>query len=467
MINLYDIAYALGVSVSAPVWGAKAKWRKKVLDAFSQRMGHVARRASDYPAVMIHAVSLGEMNATRMLVRKLREARPELHFVISSTTTTGYARAVELYGPDAGQFTLLRYPLDFTPAVTRVLDNLRPAVVVLMELEVWPNFIRQCHARGIPVIVVNGRMTAPSARKYRMGWPVVHAMFRRLSAVCAQEETYKRQFEMLGAPNVTVTGTMKFDTATVADRIDGDRELADALGLRPQVLGDADGEPIWVCGSTGPGEEEAILRQFRKLLESHPRLRLVIVPRQEPRFDEVAALIEKAGFALLRRSKTKTPDGVPPTNPAATAVILGDTFGELRKFYSLADVVFVGRTLLDLGPKNHGSDMIEPAALKKPVIVGRWTGNFADVMSHFRAGEAMREIDREDDLGAAVATLLASPDRAREMGERAQAIVKREQGATDRNVHVIVDSLAALGGSVKRDDAKTRSGDTVTRSSPA
>lgn len=442
MINLYDIAYALGVGVSAPIWMAKAKTRKKVLGAFSQRMGHVGRRASDGPAIMIHAVSLGEMNATRMLAQKLRQARPELHFIISSTTETGYARAVELYGADADAYTLLRYPLDFTPAVTRVLDHLRPAAVVLMELEVWPNFIRQCHVRGIPVMVVNGRMTAPSARKYRMGWPVVRTMFRRLSAVCAQEELYKRQFESLGAGNVIVTGTMKFDTATVADRIDGDAELARALQLRPRAFGDDDGEPIWVCGSTGPGEEDAILRQYRKLLEKHPRLRLVIVPRQQPRFDEVAALIERAGFALLRRSSTKSPDAVPPPSAAATLpVILGDTFGELRQFYSLADVVFVGRTLVDLGAKNHGSDMIEPAALKKPVVVGRWTGNFADVMSHFRSDEAMWEIDGEEALGAAVSTLLTDPERGRAIGERAQAIVKDQQGATERNVKVILERL--------------------------
>ncbi|HEY1629050.1 MAG TPA: 3-deoxy-D-manno-octulosonic acid transferase, partial [Tepidisphaeraceae bacterium] len=383
MINFYDIAYGVGVAVSSPYWGLKPSARKKVLSAFSQRMGQVARRESDHPAIMIHAVSVGEINATVALVESLRRARPDLHIIISTTTKTGYERGQQLYG-NSRHVTLIRYPLDFTAAVTRLLDALRPNLVVLMELEVWPNFVQLCVRRKIPVILANGRLTTSSFKKYKMIKPIAATMFRRLAMVAAQDQTYADRFAQLGVPTdrIVVTGTMKFDTAQVADHVESDRALAWSLGL------ERGGEPIWVCGSTGPGEEEIILREYRNLLATFRRLRLVIVPRKPERFDAVAELIEQFRFKVLRRSIAEQP----PHDPAVPPVILGDTMGELRKFYSLADVVFVGRTLVDLGPKQHGSDMIEPAALGKPIIVGPFTANFDHAMRMLKAADAAMEV---------------------------------------------------------------------------
>ena len=484
MYNLYDIAYWSGLIASSPYWLLKTSARRKVLKALSQRAGHVARRGGRAPAVMIHAVSLGEMNATRGLIERLRAQRPDLHCIITSTTDTGFARAQELYGPhpkpaeppeaapglldsrpDSAHFTVVRYPLDFTAGVTRLLDNLRPSVVVLMELEIWPNFLRQCEQRNIPVVVVNGRVTEPSYRKYRLASPVTRKMFARLSAACVQEPIYAERFGQLGVPagRISITGTMKFDTATVTARVSGDDLLCDELQIRPASLfpHNPEAQRFWVCGSTGPGEEEIILKQYHDLLAKHTRLRLVIVPRKPERFDEVARLIIDRGFQVVRRSKTvpatqkdqilaflsgnPAPQGKPP-DPANTLlppVILGDTMGELRKFYSLADVVFVGRSLVDLGARQHGSDMIEPAALGKPVVTGRFTGNFADVMSRFRAAEGIWEVSTADELGQAVSILLSSPDRAAEMGRRAQEVVSQEKGATDRHAQQILRLLPA------------------------
>src|SRR5438445_7900511 len=244
-------------------------------------------------------------------------------------------------------------------------------------------------------------------------------MLERISVICAQDQTYAKRFVELGArpQRVQVTGTMKFDTASVADRVEGDEELAAALKLRPQALaGGRAGaaERIWVCGSTGPGEEEMVLWQFRSLLAKHARLRLIIVPRKPERFEEVANLITAAGFAMLRRSHTlrSSPqvDASPPSTTLFPPIILGDTMGELRKFYSLADVVFVGRTLVDLGPRQHGSDMIEPATLAKPVVVGPFTGNFAEVMNRFRASRAILEVSTGEELGRTIRSLLEKPD---------------------------------------------------------
>jgi 3-deoxy-D-manno-octulosonic-acid transferase len=443
VINAYDIAYGIGLGASAPFWLAIPSARGKVLKALRERMGAYPVRVNNAPAILIHAVSLGEMNATRAMVRGLAEARPDLRFIVSTTTDTGYSRGRELYGSD-DRVTLIHYPLDFSHAIERVLDALRPTVIVLMELEVWPNFVLHCERRHIPVMLVNGRLTAGSFRNYRLGGPIVRRMFRRLTSICAQDDGYAGRFIALGAApdRVQVTGTMKFDNAQIADHIAGADDVAATVGIHP---GD---EPIWVCGSTGPGEEDAILQVYRRLLKQTPRLRLVLVPRKPERFDEVADLIRGDAFDLVRRSQAQGSNLNPDTSNApilntATSppVILGDTMGELRKFYSLADVVFVGRTLLDLGPRQHGSDMIEPAALAKPTIVGRYTGNFAEVMNQFRAKDAMREISTPQELEAVVHTLLTEKAAAQAMGRRAQGVVRGAQGATARHVALILQQV--------------------------
>ncbi len=429
MINHYDIAYWIGVGVAAPVWLARPSARRKVLRALRERMGHVPDRRGDAPAILIHAVSLGEMNATRGLLERLARLRPGLRIIISTTTDTGFARAQELYGKSEG-VTIIRYPLDFTPAVTRVLDRLRPSLIVLMELEIWPNFIRQCHKRGVPVVLLNGRMTRPSYQRYRLIRPIVAGMFNRLALLCVQDPNYADWFAALGAPRerIQITGTMKFDTATVADSIPGADELAKAVGL--------ENGPVWVCGSTGPGEEKLILDQYRELLKQTPALRLAIIPRHPERFDDVARIITAAGFALLRRSQTAGQSA-----QGANYVILGDTMGELRKFYSLADAVFVGRTLVDLGPRQHGSDMIEPAALAKPTIVGPFAGNFSEPMNRLREAKAIIEVNSGPGLAKAVEALLTDRESATQMARRAQQVVVSNKGATDQHVQAILSHL--------------------------
>jgi 3-deoxy-D-manno-octulosonic-acid transferase len=433
MINHYDIAYGIGVGISSPFWLAHPATRHKVFRAFSQRMGRVPARDLSRPGIMVHAVSLGEINATRSLIEMLRSRRPGIDFIVSVTTETGFARGLELYSssPDV---TLVRYPLDFTSAVDRLLVTLRPAVVALLELEVWPNFIRRCAQRKVPVLLINGRVTPGSFRKYRLAQPLVGSMFARLHHVAAQDETYARRFTELGVPakRVSVTGTMKFDNATVAERIEGQEELAAAVGLNPRK------DRIWVCGSTGPGEEAIVVAIYRDLLGRFPNLRLVIVPRKPERFDEAAEIIRKAGFPLVRRSRAEQAVAEP------RAIVLGDTIGELRKFYALAEVVFVGRTLVDLGHRQHGSDMIEPAALGKPVVVGPFTANFAEAINCFLGADAMVVVQNQSELEKALGNLLAEPAMGHQMGVRAREVVKSGQGATARHATIILDTLDSV-----------------------
>jgi 3-deoxy-D-manno-octulosonic-acid transferase len=440
MINFYDIVWGAGVGLAAPYWFLKPAAREKVRTAFRQRMGRdIPKREGDAPCIMIHAVSLGEMNATRALVQRLREMRPGTQFVISATTDTGHARGVELYNAD-GDVTIIRYPLDFSGAIKRVLDAVRPDVVVLMELEVWPNFVKRCEQRGIPVVLANGRLTESSFRNYKRGGPFVRKMFRRLTLVCAQDDAYGVRFLELGVPHhhVVITGTMKFDNAVVGAPPAGYLK-AMHLGVRVGL------EQVWVAGSTGPGEEEIVLRVYRKLLPRHSRLRLIIVPRHPQRFDEVLDIILDHRFDCLRYSDMD--QGVlPPRDMPVPPVILIDAMGVLRDFYSVATVVFVGRSLVDLGPRQHGSDMIEPAALGKAVVVGPHTSNFADAMLKFRAARAMYEVEDEAALEETIGVLLSTPQEVKDLGQKAMDVVRREQGATMRHARVILQVLCTKRG---------------------
>ncbi|MDW8261171.1 MAG: 3-deoxy-D-manno-octulosonic acid transferase [Phycisphaerales bacterium] len=479
MPSLYDLAYAAGLGLTAPFWLLAPSARRKVLGALRARTGNDIPERYGPPAILIHAVSVGEVNSTPSLIAELRRRVRGLEFVVSTTTETGLERGRQLFAasPDV---LVVRFPLDLTFAISRLLDRIRPSLVVLMELEVWPNFLRQCGKRGIPVVVAAGRITETAFRRYRRLGPVARAMFSRLSAVAAQDQVYAGRFEALGVPRerIAVLGTMKFDNAALVDRVEGADELARELGLRP------DAEPILVAGSTGPGEEEILLSVYRRLLADHPALRLVIVPRHPPRFDEAARLIRAAGFTCLRRSAARS--GSPPLEPAprpeadrpaafnstsaearseSTAasppaaesvsvstmgqlrppVVLGDTMGELRKFYSLATVVFVGRSLVDLGPRQHGSDMIEPAALARPTIVGPYTSNFDMPVRRFREAGAIVEVTTAEALLQAVHQLLCDADYRARLGQRAREVVRAEQGSTGRHVELIVKTLPADG----------------------
>ncbi|HZK83025.1 MAG TPA: 3-deoxy-D-manno-octulosonic acid transferase [Humisphaera sp.] len=436
-MTAYDLAYGLAIVAAAPIWLLHPRFRPKMLDALRERRGVVPHVDSKAPAILIHAVSMGEINATTALVKMLAAARPDLRFIITTTSRTGEDRARQLYESNP-RVTRLRFPFDFSRFVARMLDAQRPSAVALMELEVWPNFMRECRRRKIPVLLLNGRLSAHSFRGYRFAGALTRGMFTRLTMACVQDEVYAGRFEKVGvsADRIRVTGTMKFDTAEIADAISGADEIALAVGLHPGT------EKIWVCGSTGPGEEQIVLQAYRMLLEKFPALRLVVVPRHPQRFDEVAALIRDRGFSIVRRSQPNAP--IAESNHPA--VVLGDTMGELRKFYSLADVVFVGRTLIDLGPKQHGSDMIEPAALAKAIIVGPFTGNFADVMKGFRDGQGIVEVRDGSELYAAVERFLAFPASAGEMGRKAQDVVRQNQGATSRHVGIILEHLPQVCG---------------------
>ncbi len=426
--NLYDFLYASGIAFSAPVWLLIPRARRKVMDALRTRTGETCK-ASGRVNVMIHAVSVGEINAAGALIDRLLEsslARSETSRILLSTTTkTGLDRAKQLYGRNS-RVDVIRFPLDFSKSIARVLDVARPGVVVLMELEVWPNFMKQCEKRQIPVIIANGRITAPSSSKYRWLGPVSKRMFSRVTACLAQDEIHASRFIALGVPGdrVSVAGTMKFDSAPMATVVEGADQLYTDLAIDPLL------EPVFVCGSTGPGEEAMCIDAWTSCRVEHPDVRLLLVPRKPERFGEVGRLIEASGLRLTRRTNNR------PARPSD--VILLDTMGELRKAYAHAAVVFVGRSLVDLGPKQHGSDMIEAAALGKPVITGPFTGNFDEPMRLLLKHDA---VVQTADLKVVLQQLLGDFDGAKAMGIRAARVVRENRGATQKHVKLIEELL--------------------------
>ncbi|UCG16742.1 MAG: 3-deoxy-D-manno-octulosonic acid transferase [Phycisphaerales bacterium] len=440
MTLVADVLYLIGAVLYLPVLAYQMLVQGKNRRGWAQRLGRVPEFPVGRPRVWIHAVSVGEVNATPRLVAALRRRLPDHDVVISTTTDTGFARARALYGPGC----VFRFPLDFSWAVARTLDRVKPCLIVLVELEVWYNLIRMAADRNIPVIVVNGRLTARSCRRLRLLGAIGRGMFARLTWVGAQDERIAERFRRVGVPpdRLEVTGSVKWDTAEVADRIEGASALARAMGI-------ARDKPLWVCGSTGPGEEAMVLDAHKRIRRSNPGIALAVIPRKPERFGQVADLIRHAGFACVRRSEH--PDAADPNAESQGAdlpvgrsvgsgagdlpvVYLGDTMGELRKFYSLATAVFVGRSLVPLG----GSDPMEVAALAKPVIVGPCTDNFAMPVACLRAADAIRVVSSPVELADAVSRLCGDGSAARRLGEAARRVVLDNQGATDRTADAIV-----------------------------
>lgn len=415
MRRRYDLLYALGVLVSSPVLAAgllrTGKWRTD----WNGRFGKAARLPDDpRPTLLIHGVSVGEINATRALVARLvAPGAPPVRVVVSATTNTGFARAQALY---ADSLPVVRFPFDFSWMVSRFFDAVSPDAVALMELEVWPNLAQVCRARGVPLAVINGRLSDSSFKNYRWARPFVGPMFRALSMVGAQTEEYGRRFVALGTPEdrVSVTDTMKWDTVRLVDEVEGAEALRAALGIDPR-------RPLVVAGSTGPGEEAL-------LLSGKPEgVQLLLVPRKPERFEEVARLAP----GIVRRSGR--PDGTAGA-PAPGDLYLLDTMGELTKAYSLGDVAVVGRSFVPMG----GSDPIEAVALGKPTVMGPHHENFREVVSAFSDGGGIRISDAPMEE---VSSLLADPEARTRLGESGRRVIRERQGATERNAELLRDLL--------------------------
>ncbi len=401
MALIVDFLYFLAALISAPLWLTRRILAGKAKTDWAGRLGRTPALSSPRrPRLLFHAVSVGEVNAIRGLVEQVEA---DFDVVIAATTDTGIERAKALFG---SRHAVVRYPLDFSRSVRRFLDAVRPAAVALVELEVWPNFTRECRRRGIALAVVNGRLSARSFPRYRCARPFVRPSFRRLDLVIAQDETIAARFIDLGAApdRVRIVGTMKWDNALAgaAGAEASAARLAAALGIDR-------GRPIVVAGSTGPGEEELIRDAVP------PDVQLIVAPRKPERFAEAARILSPC----VRRSAA----GAGRSAPAGASRYLLDTIGELRAAYALADLVIVGRTF----SRQRGSDMMEPIALGKAVIVGPDVSNFESVARALLDGGGLVQVGAAE-LAPTIERLLRDADERAAIAGRGLAVIRAHQG---------------------------------------
>jgi len=429
MKYVVDIIYVLALAAFGPVMLYRSITQGRYKRGFWQRFGNISRRYPEKKCIWLHAVSLGEINAARSIITDLSKKFPGYEIAISTTTDTGFDRATELFGQE---HTIFFFPFDFSWVMNKAFDSLNPSLCLLMELEVWYNFTHIAWGRNIPVVVLNARLSAKSFGRYKKIAGLIKPMFEKISLVLAQTEDYARRFIHLGvnSENVLVTGSLKYDTAQVTDKIEGSKALAAKLNLNPG--------PFWVAGGTGPDEERMILEVFRDLRNKGLRdLQLAIVPRKPERFDEVASLIETSGYTCIRYSRYKDIDA--KAEPADNAVILGDTMGDLRKFYSIAYIIFVGRTLVPMG----GSDMMEAAALGKCTLFGPHAYNFQQTVEALLAGNGALMVQDQAQLADVLAKCLRDDDLRNSIAKNGQNIIKANQGATARTMQALENILAS------------------------
>ncbi len=427
---VYQVAFAAGFALLSPYFFWRMARRGGYWARFEERFGRHradvrARLASGPRPVWIHAVSVGEMQVAAAIAEEWRRRAPEVRFVFSMTTPTG-RRIAECRAGSAD--VVIYYPIDFPGFVRRALDAVRPRALVLCEGELWPNMIRACARRGVPVAVVNGRVSDRSWPRYRHVRFLTRRLLPCLRRWLGQSPEDAQRIRDLGAPPevVEVVGSAKYDVAPPDSAATA--TLRDELRRRGFSAG-----TIWlVGGSTWPGEEAALWRVTRRLRDRHPALRLLVVPRHAERGRVVADELRRLGASLYRRSSDQTDTPTPD-------VALFDTTGELAAVYGLADIVFVGKSLTCAG----GQNPIEPARWGRPILCGPRMENFRAIVEDFRAAEAIRVVTDERELADAVAAWLDDPAARTAAGQRALEVVLRNAGAISRTV----DRLTALGSS--------------------
>jgi 3-deoxy-D-manno-octulosonic-acid transferase len=413
---LYSVLWWLAL----PLVLARLWWRGRKEPGYR---GHWAERLGFYEAAaparmtfMVHAVSVGETRAAEPLVEALLATWPDCRVLLTHMTPTGRATGRALFAKHGARVIQSYLPYDTGFMVGRFLRHFAPRICILMETEVWPNLIAGCAAHGVPVALVNARLSERSLRRGQRFGTLMGGAARAITTVAAQTEADAARIRSLGAPNVTVTGSIKFDVVPPQAALDT------GAWLRARF----NGRPVFLCASTREGEEALILDAWVRRQDKPAGMLLAIVPRHPQRFDDVAQLVRARGLSLQRRSQM--------TDVAVDAdVLLGDSMGEMFAYYAACDCTYIGGSLLPLG----GQNLIEACALGKPVLVGEHTFNFLDATTEaVAAGGALRVPDA-DGLMAQAVRLLCDAHAREEMGSHASAFASRHRGATLRTVELL------------------------------
>ena len=414
--KLTDVLYGGALLLGLP-WIIAKRIRKP--DSFfelNQKFGHTPPRP-DAPRILIHAVSVGEALGIKPLVERLKAINPANgEIVVSTTTKTGKEVAETAYGADR----VVRFPLDFSWMVKRFLDRVQPDVVLLMELEIWPNFVAECRARAIPVIVVNGRLTERAFNRYKKVNCLVRRAFADVILTLAQDDLVASRFKSLGAPDaaVQVAGSLKLDNLDFNDDAESARTMRETLGIAPS-------SPVIVAGSIHPGEDRIVIDCYRRLLETHPSLCLVVVPRHPPRVPEMAETFKAAGFdSFLYSQRT---DGQPAA-PRSVRII--DVVGILKTTYRIANIAVIGGSFIPHG----GQNFLEPLAFGIPVASGLSLFNFQGAADLLAADGLPARCEDSDALVRVLSQWLSDPESARLLGQRGKERLRSAQGALEKTM---------------------------------
>ncbi|GEK47878.1 lipid IV(A) 3-deoxy-D-manno-octulosonic acid transferase [Halomonas pacifica] len=393
-------------------------WRESLLThPRRQRLGWIPPSPPGERVTWLHCASLGEVVAARPLIEAL--ARPGERLVITTMTATGAQRALalaeQLTEAGRGRVGHVFLPLDFPGAARRFVSRLRPSRALFFETELWPNLLATCHRRGVPVAVLNGRLSPRAFHGYRRLRPLMHEALSSVDWLAAKSAADAERFRALGmaAERTSIVGSLKFDIRPDEALREASRRLRTRLGERP----------VWVAGSTHEGEDEQLLGAHARLREQYPQALLILVPRHPQRFDAVAELCERRGLSTARRSREEAVDG-------ETAVYLGDTLGELMTLYAAGDLAFVGGSLVPVG----GHNLLEPAALGVPVLSGPALANFEEVAEVLREAEALEEVADGTALAERLAALFADEPRRQRLGEAGRRVVAANRGALARTL---------------------------------
>ncbi|XKE45573.1 lipid IV(A) 3-deoxy-D-manno-octulosonic acid transferase [Halomonas organivorans] len=416
------------LALSPLVW--RRVWRERLPHRpRGERLGRVPASGPDARTVWLHCASVGEVQAARPLIEALARRHPAHRLVVTTMTATGAERVQALSEtlrgrPAHGEVSHHFVPLDFPGAARRFVDRLQPELAIFFETELWPNLLAACDARGVPVAVVNGRLSPRAFRGYRRLGRLMAEALSHVSWLGAKSEADAERFRALGMATdaIQITGSLKFDLADDDEAREASVRLRRRLGERP----------VWVAGSTHPGEDEAVLDAHDRLRKTRPEALLILVPRHPQRFDAVAELCTSRGLATARRSAGEWPQ-------AGTAVYLGDTMGELTALYGAADLAFVGGSLVPVG----GHNLLEPAALGVPVLTGPELANFTEVAEALREREALVEVADAEALAEALARLLDDGEARRRLGEAGRAVVEANRGALARTLAGLARLLPA------------------------
>ncbi|MBI4712305.1 MAG: 3-deoxy-D-manno-octulosonic acid transferase [Planctomycetes bacterium] len=419
---ILDVVYLLAMIIVLPYYLFKFVTSAYHRKGLIERFGFI-KSVESVATVWLHGASVGEINACEKLIPQLQSQFPGYRLVISTLTTSAQALVKKRY-PDIFSFF---FPLDLSCICSRVLKRVNPKLVILMEQELWPNFILACDRKNTPSVLLNGRITDHTRARYNLLRWLFKPVLNKIKLLCVQNDDYRRRFEALGvAPErIQNTGNMKYDSLGLADEDKVGSHYRNLFGIKEQEL-------VIIGGSTHSPEEESLLDAYIKLKGEFSNLRLILAPRHPFRFNDVETLIKTKGLESLRHSRLTSDDSL--RNPqSAIRILLLDTMGELAKVYAAGDIVFVGGTLVQRG----GQSILEPAALGRPIITGPSLYNFAEPAKALQSAGALKIINNPAELYQLLKEVISNQGLRVEMGAQARKTIANQQGATARNIEFV------------------------------